>query len=191
MPICPFIGLSVYRRRPVPICPFIGLSVYRRRPVPICPFIGLSVYRRRPEKTGHATTLCWKTYRQVSNDFPSLKQKIYLCSQKTQHALRKFITFTVAAKSSKQCGLTTPIIAKVRSWWLKFNDLTKNLDRLFSFYNARLVFHIPRQNYVHEMRAKTRFPKFPQKEDTPNCLQCSLKGQAKMKTCFPNIPKFP
>ena len=48
MPICPFIGLSVYWRRPVPICPFIGLSVYRRRPVPICPFIGLSVYRRRP-----------------------------------------------------------------------------------------------------------------------------------------------
>ena len=42
MPICPFIGLSVYWRRPVPICPFIGLSVYRRRPVPICPFIGLS-----------------------------------------------------------------------------------------------------------------------------------------------------
>ena len=48
MPICPFIGLSVYWRRPVPICRFIGLSVYRRRPVPICPFIGLSVYRRRP-----------------------------------------------------------------------------------------------------------------------------------------------
>ena len=57
VPICPFIGLSVYRRRPVPICQFIGLSVYRRRPVPICPFIGLSVYRRWPEKTGRATTL--------------------------------------------------------------------------------------------------------------------------------------
>ena len=41
----------------MPICPFIGLSVYWRRPVPICPFIGLSVYRRRPEKTGRATTL--------------------------------------------------------------------------------------------------------------------------------------
>ena len=60
MPICPFIGLSVYRRRPVPICPFIGLSVYRRRPVPICPFIGLSAQAGKNRPCHHAVYMYTK-----------------------------------------------------------------------------------------------------------------------------------
>ena len=59
MPICPFIGLSVYRRRPVPICPFIGLSVYRRRPrdLSVYRFIGLSAQAGKNRPCHHAVGL--------------------------------------------------------------------------------------------------------------------------------------
>ena len=54
MPICPFIGLSVYRRRPVPICPFIGLSAQAGADLSVYRFIGLSAQAGKNRPCHHA-----------------------------------------------------------------------------------------------------------------------------------------